>query len=138
MRYTVKHATRYSYTDPVPICHNRVHLAPRQTVRQTCRAAPADASIPSRRCVSRRIDYFGNEVDFFSMQEAHEGLTVTADSVVDVLPPSADSRGAARLGTGRRKDSDRHTARTGWPCMHCSLPSPRISAIGRLAELRAD
>ena len=37
MRYNIRHTTVYSYTDPVPVCHNLVHLAPRDTPAQICR-----------------------------------------------------------------------------------------------------
>jgi transglutaminase-like putative cysteine protease len=124
MRYTVQHSTRFTYTDPVPICHNRVHLAPRQTARQNCRLHRLSVD-PEPSVFSRRIDYFGNEVDFFSVQESHEGLTVTADSVVEVLPPPpipsdlpAWEEVAAKIPTDNSPE--------GLIVHHCALPSPRV------------
>jgi transglutaminase-like putative cysteine protease len=68
------------------VCHNQVHLAPRDMATQQCEMfrllihpAPADRG--------RRVDYFGNHVDYFSIHEAHRGLTVTANSRVTVKPP---------------------------------------------------
>src|SRR5262249_52945930 len=67
-------------------CHNQVHLAPRATANQTCSEHELTIDpLPSVR--SRRHDYFGNFVDCFSIQESHEGLDVTATSLVDVTAP---------------------------------------------------
>lgn len=93
MKYQIRHTTRYVYSDPVPACHNQVHLAPRSMTNQSCHdfnllLSPA----PVER--HRRLDYFGNQVDSFSIHEAHMGLTVTADSVVEVqkwTPPAPSS-----------------------------------------------
>jgi transglutaminase-like putative cysteine protease len=132
MRYTVQHATRYSYTDPVPICHNHVHLAPRQTARQTCRTYQLTVD-PEPSVFSKRVDYFGNEADYFSIQEAHEGLTVTASSIVEVSRPAPIPKGlpawtdiAAKIPTD--------TTPAGLAVYQCALPSPRIQPS---AELRS-
>ena len=88
MRYAVKHRTWYAYAQSAPVCHNLAHLAPRQFVRQKCEAFhlridPAPAS------TARRVDYFGNFVDYFTIEQSHNGLEVTAESIVDVAPPPA-------------------------------------------------
>ena len=36
MRYKIAHATTYSYSETVPVCHNEVHLTPRDDGRQQC------------------------------------------------------------------------------------------------------
>ena len=33
-RYDVRHTTTYAYSEPVPVCHNEVHLTPRSLPRQ--------------------------------------------------------------------------------------------------------
>src|SRR5260370_3840477 len=91
MRYKVSHATVYSYDETVPICHNEVRLAPRNVPRQRCLSnrlliKPQPASI------QRRLDYFGNDVSFFTVAEGHQKLSVTALSKVQVeaaTPPDA-------------------------------------------------
>lgn len=94
MKYTIKHRTWYAYAESAPVCHNMLHLAPRDTPRQVCseyllRIAPEPAFM------ARRIDWFGNVVDYFSIESPHNGLEVTAQSIVEVLPatklPPADS-----------------------------------------------
>jgi transglutaminase-like putative cysteine protease len=91
MRYKVSHTTVYSYDETVPICHNEVRLTPRNVPRQRCLSnrlliKPQPASI------QRRLDYFGNDVSFFTVEEGHQKLTVTALSKVQVeaaTPPEA-------------------------------------------------
>lgn len=88
MKYKITHTTKYTYTEPVPVCHNLVHLAPRELTHQYCYdfALLLSPAPPDRR---QRFDYFGNQIDYFSIHEAHLGLTVTASSIVEVLPTPA-------------------------------------------------
>ena len=95
MKYKITHTTKYAYTEAVSVCHNQVHLAPRDMPSQQCEMfrllihpTPADRG--------RRIDYFGNHVDYFSIHEAHRGLTVTANSRVTVKPPPTVDVAASR------------------------------------------
>ncbi|HZN32321.1 MAG TPA: transglutaminase family protein [Pirellulaceae bacterium] len=86
MKYKITHTTIYNYTEAVPICHNEVHLTPREHKRQSClshrlRIRPEPARIDTR------IDAFGNHAGWFSIQEGHERLSVTAHSQVQVAEP---------------------------------------------------
>ena len=36
MRYRVRHTTTYAYSNAVSVCHNQLHLCPRQCRHQTC------------------------------------------------------------------------------------------------------
>src|SRR5204863_1359028 len=74
----------------VSISHNEARLTPRRTSRQSTtrtqfliEPAPAELVTDS--------DYFGNSVSFFSIEESHARLAVTAVSEVDVSdsPPPA-------------------------------------------------
>ena len=87
MKYKVRHTTKYSYSEPVPISHSQVRLAPREMPGQHCShhrlvvtPTPADRG--------RRVDYSGNHVDYFSINVPHRSLAVTAHSRVEVLPTS--------------------------------------------------
>ena len=94
MNYRVTHTSTYQYAQRVPISYNRVCLTPRRCQHQTClrhslvvNPEPAVLSAPV-------IDYYGNEVLFFTVQDAHESLEITAVSEVQlnpVLPPMADA-----------------------------------------------
>jgi transglutaminase-like putative cysteine protease len=91
MVYRISHVTSYEYSDAVSICHNEARLTPRATshqrvVRSQLLVEPAVASL------AQETDYFGNVVHWFSLQEAHTRLSVTAMSEVDVKrfePPAA-------------------------------------------------
>lgn len=91
MRYLVQHTTTYTYTEPVPVCHNLAKLAPRNTPGQVCREFRLSIQ-PEPTFRLRRQDYFGNEVDCFSIEEVHDRLQVTAESIVDVSPPKLSPR----------------------------------------------
>ena len=84
MKYKISHTTKFSYSEPVPVCHNQVHLAPRDLPHQRCSdfALLLSPAPPDR---DQRVDYFGNRIDYFSILEAHLGLTVTANSTIDVM-----------------------------------------------------
>lgn len=84
MKYNVSHLTTYEYTQPVPICHNEVHLAPRSLPRQTCTRAQLTVS-PTPSSLQTWTDFFGNYVGNFSIEEPHSKLSIAARSVVEVL-----------------------------------------------------
>lgn len=132
MRYHIRHATGYSYTEPVPVCHNLLHLAPRNTAGQTCLVHELFID-PEPAVRSKRHDYFGNDIDYFSIQEAHDGLSVTARSVVEVAAPSRQETAsptwehvAAKLKSNLSFD--------GLAAYQASLPSPRVAPSDALRE----
>jgi transglutaminase-like putative cysteine protease len=88
MKYHLTHKTWYAYSEPAPVCHNLVHLAPRVTDRQACANYRLRID-PTPAFLSRREDYFGNAVEYFSIEGPHRRLEVVAESTVDVRPPSA-------------------------------------------------
>jgi transglutaminase-like putative cysteine protease len=94
MKYRVTHLTRYDYSDVVSLCHNLAHLKPRVQPGQVCFASQLQVEpIPG---VMREFrDFFGNQVSYFSVQQAHRQLRVTAVSEVEVTPrPLADEASA--------------------------------------------
>ncbi len=94
--YRVQHTTLYKYADPVPVCHNLAHLLPRDSADHRWTSAEIDIHpVPAIRAT--RLDYFGNRLTFFAIQEPHRKLQVTATSNVEVTRherpaplPSAD------------------------------------------------
>lgn len=93
MKYNVSHLTTYEYTQPVPICHNEVHLAPRSLPRQNCTRAQLTVS-PTPSSLQTWTDFFGNYVGNFSIEEPHSKLSIAARSVVEVfdLPTVSDDQ----------------------------------------------
>ena len=84
--YRITHETRYSYSKPVSLCHNEAHLLPRTLPSQ--RVQRAEVRIhPEPVAYHERKDFFGNAVTYFSVEEAHKTLAVTATSEVEVDTP---------------------------------------------------
>jgi transglutaminase-like putative cysteine protease len=77
------HTTTYLYSEPVSICHTEVHLAPRPQWGQAVLDHELEILPVPDFQISRR-DYFGNEVTYFSIQEPHQTLAITARSLVDL------------------------------------------------------
>lgn len=126
MKYRVSHNTTYSYEDFVSISHNEARLTPRRTTRQaTTRTQfliePAPAELVTE------TDYFGNVVSFFSIEESHAKLAVTAVSEVDVNgDPPPDASGSApweRLREGIAGDR----TRTGLDALGYTFESPFVT-----------
>lgn len=84
--YRIVHSTTYTYQVPVRVCHNIVMLHPRHdgaTHPQNYRVLVK----PHPEFVARREDYFGNQVQTFSLNESHRQLLVSASGKVDVVYP---------------------------------------------------
>jgi len=91
MKYSIRHETRYTYSQPVVHCHNEAHLQPRAMDRQTCVGSEVVITpVPAAR--DEREDMFGNRVLYFAVQEPHTELIVTANSEVELkaLPAAPD------------------------------------------------
>jgi transglutaminase-like putative cysteine protease len=85
MRYQVQHVTRYDYADPVSLCHSIAHLKPIDTRTQRCLST--SLRVDPWPAVSREHeDFFGNRVSYFSIQQAHRALEVTALSELEITP----------------------------------------------------
>jgi transglutaminase-like putative cysteine protease len=85
VRYQIVHATNYSYSEPVPLCQNEVHLKPRDTARQSCLSHRLAIS-PAPHKLEGYRDYFGNQIQFFTIQDRHCELSVAAHSEVELAP----------------------------------------------------
>ncbi|HVU01865.1 MAG TPA: transglutaminase family protein [Polyangiaceae bacterium] len=91
MLYRVTHVTTYAYEDSVSISHNETRVAPRRTPGQIPRRTQLLVE-PMPVVLAQDVDYFGNIMHFFSLEESHDRLSVTAVSEVDVTgvePPAA-------------------------------------------------
>jgi transglutaminase-like putative cysteine protease len=87
MRLRVRHVTRYQYAEPVSLCHSLARLKPRETATQHCLAT--QMRVDPWPAVSREYtDFFGNRVNYFSIQQSHASLEVRAQSEVEVTAPS--------------------------------------------------
>jgi len=92
MVYRVTHLTSYKYSQAVSICHNEARLTPRTTSHQRLLRSQLLVE-PAVATHDRGLDYFGNGVHWFALQEAHTHLDVTAVSEVDISPFQAPAPG---------------------------------------------
>lgn len=91
MRFHISHTTHYVYGAPVSLCHSIAHLKPRETPYQRCLKSHARVS-PWPSVSREHRDLFGNRVNYFSVQQAHGELEVSAVSEVEVsAPPPLDA-----------------------------------------------
>jgi len=91
MIYEVYHKTEYRYSEPVSISNHIVHLEPRQMDQQQVRHSQLEI-FPRPLAQHQLLDYFGNRMLFFTIEEPHLRLQITARSRIEVFPallPSA-------------------------------------------------
>lgn len=81
MRYRIVHMTAYSYKHPVSIAEHAVHLTPRSWGHHRCNSHVLRIS-PAPSAQSARLDYFGNHMNLFTIQEPHREFQVEARSEV--------------------------------------------------------
>lgn len=85
MIYHIIHRTIYEYAAPVAVSHHVARLEPLATAAQT----PENFSLkifPQPVLRKERTDYFGNHLCFFSVQDNHQRLEISATSRVSVHP----------------------------------------------------
>ncbi|WP_305856610.1 transglutaminase family protein [Balneatrix alpica] len=82
MIYRVRHLTEYRYHSHVSLCYNLAHLAPRDTHYQRCLSSRLEIS-PRPAYQQARLDYFGNHAHYFSIQEAHQLLSIEIISEIE-------------------------------------------------------
>jgi transglutaminase-like putative cysteine protease len=85
MNYRIIHTTAYTYAGSVSLCHNIARLMPRDTAMQKCKDCTVTIS-PRPDVVNEYEDFFGNKVVYFAIQEEHQKLTVTVNSLITRLP----------------------------------------------------
>lgn len=92
--YRVTHQTTYRYQSPVTSSFGQLCLLPRDFEGQRCTSSTVDIA-PEPSDHRERVDYFGNRVAYFTVQEPHELLTIKASSDVEVNDDRVWSSAAA-------------------------------------------
>jgi len=85
MLYSVRHETRFEYEAPVSISHQLLKLRPRRCARQNV-LDPQLQITPAPSVDREWEDYFGNTVEFATVQERHKELVITSTARVEVAP----------------------------------------------------
>jgi transglutaminase-like putative cysteine protease len=88
MIYRITHRTRYAYKNAVAVGSHAVYLTPRSSLHHRCTKNEITVT-PKPAARSERVDYFGNVIKFFTIQEPHQDFELRAYSevVVDVQKP---------------------------------------------------
>jgi len=83
--FEITHTTVYDYHAPVTVSHHLMRLSPRALSRQRNLAHEIEVDPPPA-VLSRRLDYFGNDTTFATIERNHQRLRVTSRSRVAVGP----------------------------------------------------
>jgi transglutaminase-like putative cysteine protease len=96
VRYEILHKTEYEYDNAVSVSHHLVRLTPRELPHQRPLQHHLE-TVPQPALTHSRLDYFGNPLTSITLEGPHRQLSVTARSVVEVVPPvrpASDQTGA--------------------------------------------
>jgi transglutaminase-like putative cysteine protease len=125
MLYNVSHRTTYRYAYPVRVGDHVACLKPRsfshnRVLQNSLTISPAPATF------TERVDYFGNTLCFFTVEEPHRELVVEARSQVNIdaqpLAPDTPSRPWEESAQALAED---HTE-AGLAAYQFQFESPRI------------
>jgi transglutaminase-like putative cysteine protease len=133
MKYKITHTTTYSYSDPVSICQNQVHLTPRDGTRQSCHYHRLTVH-PSPSELGKRVDYFGNHLNYFSINEAHRKLSVTATSRVELHPAQPLDAASTAPWETVRDNLSADVSQPGLEARQFIFQSPYIGCFPELIE----
>jgi len=133
MLYRVQHTTLYQYSEPVTLCHNEAHLLPRSLSWQRC--LETQLHIHPKPMVSHeRKDFFGNRVMYFSIEESHLALEVTAWSEMEINAVSPPDVQATPAWEEVRQRIEHDLGRNALEARQFALPSPFIPTSTAFAE----
>jgi transglutaminase-like putative cysteine protease len=113
MEYLVRHRTTYRYLQDVSYSCHLAHLRLRETPNQHVFSSVVSLD-PEPASRENRPDYFGNDCEWFTLDQPHALLEVLAESRVRVNPPQAhDVRLSESWETvrGRLEEADDATSR---------------------------
>ncbi len=94
MNYHITHRTLYDYAAPVSVSHHVARLEPLNTGPQS-RESFTLQIFPEPALRKERMDYFGNQLCFFAIQEIHTKLEIITHSRVLVEPPKSPVKESA-------------------------------------------
>ena len=83
--FEVTHTTVYDYRAPVAVSHHLMRLTPRALPRQRVLEHGIEVQ-PTPAATNLRVDYFGNDVTFATIERTHRQLSVASRSRLAVSP----------------------------------------------------
>jgi transglutaminase-like putative cysteine protease len=133
MRYRVTHTTTYAYEELVSICHNEMRLEPRSAPRQQC-LATALAIDPTPAVLTTDLDYFGNRASFFTVQEPHHRMVVTARSELEIASVRPVRPSATPAWEALRERIREHHSHEALSAFEMTFDSPLVPVEPAFAE----
>jgi transglutaminase-like putative cysteine protease len=135
--YRVRHRTTYKYEDLVSVSHHLLRLTPRDLPKQTCQESQVSI-LPAPTATVTHIDYFGNTLTSFTLDEPHDSLIVEANSHLEVTavePPdfSASPRWETVRGTMNGDPTD--DVLDAWQYL---FDTPRVKSSRELAAYASE
>ena len=130
--YRAAHTTRYLYEATVAQCLSETRLRPRTLPWQTV-VESSIRTLPRAASVDRRVDYFGNDVSVFAIEESHERFFTVATSLVQLEPrlPAAPDTSWESV----RDILTTHDTPAAFEAVEFVFDSPLVAASPELAEL---
>ncbi len=132
MTYKIVHRTTYRYKYPVSVGNHVACLTPRCFPHH--RRTGYELRIKPSAKVVERIDYFGNRLSFFTIQEPHRRLVVEARSEVVIeggkIPGSEQSLEWEEVPQSLQESHDRESL----DAYQFTFESPRIRPSAQLAK----
>jgi transglutaminase-like putative cysteine protease len=132
MPYRVTHTTVFSYSQPVSLGYNLVHLTPRAHPRQSYRNQQFLIQ-PSPAVLSEGVDYFGNPTTYFTLQEPHRELRLEARWEAQVLPSATFDPEATPPWEEVREAVRADHSPSGLEVYQFVFPSPYVPYLTELA-----
>ncbi|XZE21998.1 transglutaminase family protein [Pirellulaceae bacterium SH449] len=94
VRYRISHVTEYDYSSAASLCHNVIRLHPRRLAYQHVEYSHVDIE-PSPVVRRSRMDRFGNQCEFFSIEAQHNSMIIRSSS--HVVRECVDTEGADQV-----------------------------------------
>ena len=133
MKYRVTHTTEFIYEARVGLCYNEARLLPRELSHQKVLSTGLEIE-PQPHDYYERFDYFGNRTVYFSIQQPHDQLVVTATSVVEKSDSSISEEAGVLSWEAARAQSQSDHSDDAIEAMQFVLDSPSITANDLLLD----
>lgn len=108
-QYKISHTTAYYYEDLVSLSYNEGHLLARSCLlplfEQECNSSTLSIE-PLWNDHRERVDFFGNQVTYFTLRQPHQQMVLTAKSNVTITPAFAAGTTSQAILAELTKKSD--------------------------------
>lgn len=133
MKYRVTHTTEFVYEARVGLCYNEARLLPRVLPHQKVVSTTLEIQ-PQPHDYYERLDYFGNRTVYFSIQQPHDQLIVTANSVVETGPSKLPEESGGLTWEAARAQLSVERSADAIEASQFVLDSPNITVSDLLLE----